>query len=65
MQIEGSEDRTAQAKAELPAGDLAPVARGVRQCLGFYLKAGAITPRTEASLRRLAASLASQLPPQH
>ena len=54
----------AQARGALPGGDLAPVARGVQQCLVFYLKAGAITPRTEASLKRLAASLAAHLPLQ-
>lgn len=62
-QIEGDDERLAQARGQLPGGDLGPVARGVQQCLGFYLKAGAITPRTEASLRRLAGSLAVYLAP--
>lgn len=64
VQIEGSDERMQQAQSAMPSGDLAPIARGVQQCLGFYLRAGAITPRTERSLRRLAASLQVHLQPQ-
>lgn len=38
-------------------GGMEPVLTGVQRCLAFYLGTGAITPRTEASLRALLASL--------
>jgi hypothetical protein len=38
-------------------GGMEPVLTGVQRCLAFYLGTGAITARTEASLRALLASL--------
>lgn len=38
-------------------GGMGAVAGAVRRCLCFYLEAGAITRKTEASLRALLASL--------
>ncbi|KAK9785525.1 hypothetical protein WJX73_008214 [Symbiochloris irregularis] len=60
--IEGDEGRMRQAEDCFRDHSLRLVAQGVQQCLAFYLRAAAITPRTEASLRRLAASLSSHMP---
>ena len=46
-----------EATAALPGGSLEPVRAGVQRCLKFYLDAGAITERTEESLRNLLSSL--------
>ena len=47
----------AEAAAAMPGNSLDPVVAGVQRCLRFYMDTGAITERTEASLRSLLADL--------
>ena len=49
----------AEATAALSGGSLEAVRAGVQRCLKFYLDAGAITERTEQSLRNLLSSLSA------
>ncbi len=58
--VEGDAAARAEAAALLPDGSLAPVVAAVARCLQFYLTAGAITRRTEDSLRALLAALQAQ-----
>lgn len=47
----------AEVRGSLAGGSLQAVAAGVQRCLHFYLDAGAITEKSERSLRHLLASL--------
>lgn len=55
--IDGAPIAQREAATLLPGGTLEPVVMAVKKCLGFYLTAGALTQRTEASLRGLLNSL--------
>lgn len=55
--IDGDAGAQSEAAALLPGGTLDPVIAAVARCLQFYINAGAITSKTEGSLRRLLASL--------
>lgn len=59
--VEGDKEAQKAAAELLPGKSLAPVVSAVQRCLNFYVTAGAITQRTEASLRALLASLQSDL----
>ena len=55
--IEGDTVAQGEAAELLPGKSLVPVIAAVQRCLNFYVNAGAVTQRTEASLRALLASL--------
>ena len=50
-----------EAEAYLTGHSLRPVEAKVQQCLKFYLAAGAITKKTEDSLKHLVATMAVSL----
>ena len=55
--VEGDKKAQNEAAQHLPGKSLSPLISAVRKCLNFYVTAGALTQRTEASLRALLASL--------
>lgn len=55
--LEGDIEAQKEASSLLPGKCLLPVVVAVRNCLHFYVNAGALTQRTETSLRALLASL--------
>ena len=57
--VEGNKEAQKNAVMYLPGETMAPVVSAVQKCLQFYVAAGALTQRTEASLRALLASLQS------
>ena len=50
-------DQSLQAEASRMLGSLNPVVAAIRQCLSFYVGAGAMTSQSEESLRNLLAAL--------
>jgi len=57
--VEGDKNAQEEASKVLPGKSMACVISAVQKCLHFYVTAGALTQRTEASLRALLASLVS------
>lgn len=57
--VEGDKKAQEEASTVLPGNSMDCVISAVQKCLHFYVTAGALTQRTEASLRALLASLVS------
>ena len=57
--VEGDKNAQKEAAKVLPGNSMECVLSAVQKCLHFYVTAGALTQRTEASLRALLASLVS------
>lgn len=59
--VEGDKKAQNEAAQQLPENSMKPVISAVQKCLNFYVTAGALTQRTEASLRALLASLQTDM----